>query len=174
MNYSLSDLQALAAATGFPDPALAAAVAMAESGGNPCSQGDPNIGVHRCDAPNGASTSFGLWQVNTPNNPQYDPKSLLDPRYNARAALEISRNGTTWRPWSTFKNGMYLRWYQNTVPQQAVTAPSNRSPGVVAAVALAAVVAATGFGAYKLLSRLTPAEQPEPDLPPPAFRRNFP
>ena len=166
MNYSLKDLQALAAAVGFPDPALAAAVAMAESGGNPCAQGDPNVGKHSCDGPNGTSESFGLWQINVPNNPQYDPKSLLDPQYNARAALAISRNGATWRPWSTFKNGSYLKWYTQVVyppfggppiiPQPVTPPePSKKRDGVVV-VAAVALVAAAGYGAYKLLSQRPP------------------
>lgn len=175
MIYSLRDLQALAVATGFPDPALAAAVAMAESGGNTCSQGDPNTGVHSCDVPNGTSTSFGLWQINTPHNPQYDPKSLLDPQYNARAALAISRNGTTWLPWSTFKNSSYLKWYPNAVypPNggppiipQPVTPPSSGVGGVVATAGLLVLMTAVGYGAYKVIEARAPRPEPRPYFPP--------
>jgi lysozyme-like protein len=171
--YSLRDLQSLAAATGFPDPALAASVAMAESGGNTCAQGDPNIGAHSCNGPNGTSTSFGLWQINTIHNPQYDPRSLLDPQYNARAALAISNGGATWRPWSTFKNGAYLKWYSNVVPGPEIVPPSQQKKGGVAVVAIGvvALVAAAGYGTYKLLSRAPeyepePEPEPEPIFPP--------
>lgn len=161
MKYSLEQLQALAAQTGFPDPILAAAVAMAESGGDTCAQGDPNIGVHSCDGPNGTSKSFGLWQVHVDFHPQYDPKSLLNPNYNAQAALAISRNGTYWRPWSAFKNGSYLKYYPlavyppNGAPPiipQPVTPPTESKSilGVVAGAV--ALVGATGYGVYKLIS----------------------
>ena len=101
MILSLQQIQTLAAATGFSNPALAAAIAMAESRGDACAQGDPNIGFHPCSGPNGSSHSFGLWQVNVPSHPQYDAASLLDPNYNARAAYAISSSGTNWQPWST-------------------------------------------------------------------------
>lgn len=184
--YSLKDLQALAAVTGFPDPALAAAVAMAESGGNPCAQGDPNIGVHPCDRLNGTSTSFGLWQINTTYNPQYDAMRLLDPQYNAHAALAISNSGTTWRPWSTFKNESYLKWYPNVVypphggtpiVPQPVTPPTLQKGGgvVVASLGIGALVAAAGYGVYRWwLSahvrkfRRLPRREPRP-LPPPEY-----
>jgi hypothetical protein len=94
---SLSQLQALARNVGFPDPELAAAVAMAESGGNAGAVGD-------------GGQSFGLWQVHVPDHPEYNPSLLLDPHYNAQAAFAISRNGTDWTPWSAFKSGAYLRY----------------------------------------------------------------
>jgi Lysozyme like domain len=97
---NLAQLRALAVSTGFEDPDTAAAIAMAESGGNPLAQGDP---PGPADAtPNGTSTSFGLWQVHVPAHPEYDPQSLLDPNYNAKAALAISSGGTVWKWWSTF------------------------------------------------------------------------
>lgn len=34
--------------------------------------------------------------------------ALLDPIYNAHAAFVISKGGTDWSPWSTFRNGTYL------------------------------------------------------------------
>ena len=111
MKLSLPQLVDLARRHGFPDPELAAAIAWVESGGGySCAQGDPNIGAsgYLCDRPNGTSQSFGLWQVNVPANPKYDPTSLLDPDYNASAAYEIYNavGGSPpikreWRPWST-------------------------------------------------------------------------
>jgi hypothetical protein len=97
---SLSDLRALAVATGFPDPDTAAAVAMAESSGYPHAQGDPRGPF--LPSPNGTSQSFGLWQVNHPSHPEFDPARLLEADYNAHAALLISSGGTNWNPWSTF------------------------------------------------------------------------
>jgi hypothetical protein len=153
MNYTLDQLRALAASVGFPDPSLAAAVAMAESGGNSCAQGDPNTGVHSCSGPNGTSQSFGLWQVHTPANPQFDPASLLDATYNARAALAISRSGTYWTPWTTYNTGAYRQWYVTPPysPADVVTPPARSggtSTALVAAGALA-LAAAAGFAVYQ-------------------------
>jgi len=96
---NLAQLRALAANAGFPDPDLAAAVAMAESGGNALAVGD-------------VGTSFGLWQVHTPAHPQFSGLSLLDPNYNARAAFSISKSGADWSPWTTFRTGDYVRYLQ--------------------------------------------------------------
>jgi hypothetical protein len=108
---TLAELRSLAAHVGFADVVTAAAVAMAESGGDPCAQGDPNIGTRSC-TPNGRSTSFGLWQIHvTPTiHAAYDPLKLLDPTYNAQAALAISKGGTDWTPWTTFTSGAYRRY----------------------------------------------------------------
>lgn len=84
----------LAAHAGFPDPRMAAAIALAESGGVPNALGD-------------GGTSVGLWQIHLPSWPQYTHDDMRDPVKNAAAAFRISRNGTDWRHWSTFKTGRY-------------------------------------------------------------------
>jgi hypothetical protein len=92
------DIVELARVVGFPDPELAAAVAMAESGGgNVLAVGD-------------GGTSFGLWQIHTPAHPQFSAQALLDPNYNARAAFTISNQGADWSPWSAYNNGAYKRY----------------------------------------------------------------
>lgn len=160
MNYTLQQLQALAARIGFPDPSLAAAVAMAESGGNPCAQGDPNVGVHSCEGPNGQSTSFGLFQVNVPANPQFDPTNLLDGTTNARAALAISKGGTDWTPWTTYRTGAYRQWY---TPSETLTPPARTggTPTALVAAGALALAAAAGFAAYQ--GRRGRREEPEPE-----------
>jgi len=90
---------ALATRAGFADPKLAAAIAMAESGGVPGAR----VRSSRED-------SVGLWQINLLAHPSYDAEQMKDPEQNALAALDISRGGTDWRPWSAFKNGAYKRW----------------------------------------------------------------
>jgi len=108
---NLAQLRALAVSTGFPNPDLAAAVAMAESGGNPNAEAiitNPLPG-------NGPERSFGLWQINTLAHPTYSEASLLDPTYNALAAYTISNGGTNWRPWSTYTSGLYKKWYRPQV-----------------------------------------------------------
>lgn len=97
---NIAQLQALAASVGFPDPSLAAAVAMAESGGNPNAMGDAQFGG-----------SVGLWQINLPSHPNYDPARLTDPVYNAQAAYAISSGGTNWQPWTTYRTGAYQQYY---------------------------------------------------------------
>ncbi len=103
---TLAQLVELAKSVGFPDPELAAAVAMAESGGSELALGD-------------GGTSFGLWQIHTPAHPQYNGQSLFERDYNARAAFAISQQGKNWRPWTTFRNGMYLRYYPKKPPPPA-------------------------------------------------------
>jgi hypothetical protein len=100
---TLDQIRAVAARAGFPDPSLAAAVAMAESGGYTGAVGDVDLG-----------RSVGLWQINLPSHPQYDPQSLLDPTYNASAAFAISAGGTNWNPWTTFRTGAYKAYYSTT------------------------------------------------------------
>jgi hypothetical protein len=96
---SLAEMRQLAADTGFPDPDLAAAVAMAESGGKTAI-------VNR-------TGDYGLWQIHQASHPQFTTWDLLDPAYNARAALAISKKGTVWTDWVTFNKGLHLRWMPN-------------------------------------------------------------
>lgn len=113
---TLEELRELAREEGFADPDTAAAIAMAESSGDPWARGDPHTPSECSTA--GPSTSFGLWQINLPAHPEYRPNAirLLEPRYNAQAALAISRGGTSWQPWSTYHPGAhgepaaYLAW----------------------------------------------------------------
>lgn len=70
---------------------IAAAVALAESGGNSSSISPTNS--------NGTNDQ-GLWQISRHG---IDP-SLQDPNLNARIAIQMSNNGTNWGPWSTAYN----------------------------------------------------------------------
>jgi Lysozyme like domain len=94
MSYSVSQLQDLwkqAGGSAIYAP-MAAAVAMAESGGNPASTNNNSNGTQ----------DRGLWQINSIHGSQ----STFDPLSNARSAVAISKNGTTWRPWCTaWSNG---------------------------------------------------------------------
>jgi len=107
---TLDELRALAAQVGFADPDLAAAVAMAESGGFAGAIGD-----------NGQS--IGLWQIHMPSHPSYDKQKLFDPSYNASAAKDISQAGTTWQPWTTYRTGAYRRYMPAATPAIAADAP---------------------------------------------------
>lgn len=112
----LAQLRALAVAHGFPDPDLAAAVAMAESSGDPCALGDPHMPPDCTVPPVGPSTSFGLWQIHVPAHPEYDPGQLFDPDYNATAAFAISSGGINWHPWSAYTHGKYVQFLPSGYP----------------------------------------------------------
>jgi hypothetical protein len=121
---TLAQLHDLAVRHGFADPDTAAAIAMAESGGNPAARGDLNLGV-----------SIGLWQVNLRWHPECRDMDLTDPDVNAQCALSISRGGTHWTAWSTYNRGLhlpYLRQLQNaerdTQPDLAPSATALLEP----------------------------------------------
>lgn len=92
-----AQIVALAKNMGFADPNTAAAVALAESGGYPGIAGD-----------NGRS--IGLWQINMDYHPSYSKAQLTNPTKNAQAAVNVSRGGTYWEPWTTYRNGAYRRY----------------------------------------------------------------
>lgn len=87
--YSCSGLEALwDAAGGNPASArTAAAIAMAESGGNPNAVSPTN--------------DYGLWQINGSNG----ALATLSPSGSARSAVILSHNGTNWSPWTTYTSG---------------------------------------------------------------------
>lgn len=85
----------IATQAGFPDPKLAAAIALAESGGVPGGM-----------LTSSREISVGLWQINTKVHP-YTVDDMKDPIKNAAAAFKISKGGKDWRPWSTYTNGKY-------------------------------------------------------------------
>lgn len=95
---SRATLLVIARAAKFPDPKLAVAIALAESGG-----------VTNAVLRNEREYSVGLWQINTNVHP-YTPEAMADPTQNALAAFAISKGGTDWRPWSTYKNGAYKKF----------------------------------------------------------------
>jgi hypothetical protein len=67
---------------------VAAAVSRAESGWRPTAESPPN---------SNGTVDRGLWQVNS----VHGALSTFDPLSNAKAAVEISGNGTNWKPWCT-------------------------------------------------------------------------
>lgn len=89
---------AIAKNAGFADPKLAAAIALAESGG-----------VTNALARSSREISVGLWQINTMIHP-YSASDMRNPLKNAAAAFKISKGGTNWRPWTSFNNGAYLKF----------------------------------------------------------------
>ena len=98
VKYTLQDLENLWISNGgAPSKApLAAAVAMAES------SGDPNA----FNGSDPAGGSFGLWQINGVHGDQ----ASFDPDTNAQAAIAISKNGNSWSPWGAYTNGSYQNY----------------------------------------------------------------
>lgn len=92
----------------------AAAIAQAESGGNPSAilnTAYPNLPGYRPPS-SGAlrEYSVGLWQVNTLAHPQYSTALLLQPVGNANAAVAIASGGASFSAWSTYKSGAYKQF----------------------------------------------------------------
>lgn len=75
---------------------MAAAIAMAESGGNPDAK---NVNTD-------GSIDRGLWQINS----IHGALSTYSPTGNAHAAVRISSGGSNWAPWVTYKTGAYKRF----------------------------------------------------------------
>jgi hypothetical protein len=118
---SQSELYTLAKSVGLSDSAAktAAAIAMAESGGN--------ASAHNTKPPD---DSYGYWQINMlgdlgpARRKKYGLSSneqLFDPATNARVMKGESGNGTNWYPWSTYSNGAYLKYMNNAVSDQSGT-----------------------------------------------------
>ncbi|SRR6266581_447199 len=102
MTYSYEQLKQLWITNGgSPSSAsIAAAVAMAESSGNPTATN------HNSDG----STDRGLWQINS----IHGNLSTTDPTANVRAAIKISSNGKNWKPWVTFTTGKYRQFLNDS------------------------------------------------------------
>ncbi|MFG2942664.1 peptidoglycan-binding protein [Streptomyces sp. NPDC048282] len=108
----LTELRALAARVGFTgsDIDIAAAVAMAESRGDPAAVGDEGLADIKW------GPSLGLFQIRSLRHPeQFSPPDRLriagklkNPLYNARTAKAI-KDAHGWKQWSTFRNGAYRR-----------------------------------------------------------------
>ena len=86
---------------------MAAAIAMAESSGNP-----------RAYNGSGADSSYGLWQINMRGSlgparrAQFGlsaNEDLFDPNVNARAAVSIY-SSSGWGAWGSYTNGSYRRY----------------------------------------------------------------
>ena len=104
MAYTYSQLEAIWINNGGNKAyaPIAAAIAMAESGGS-------------ADATNhntNGSTDRGLWQINS----TWGALSTYDVNANAKAAIQISNNGANWKPWTTYNTGAYFQFLQGNVP----------------------------------------------------------
>jgi hypothetical protein len=103
--YSNDQLRALWISNGGDNTAapMAAAIALAESGG------DPNA----TDYDNNGSVDRGLWQINS----IHGSLSTFNPNGNAKAAISISGNGHDWSPWVTYQTGAYKQYLTGSSAQ---------------------------------------------------------
>jgi hypothetical protein len=101
-HQAMPALERLWVAAGGP-PVLAhlmAAIAMAESSGNPNAIGPPTE----------SGRAMGLWQIMMPVNAGYVHGNVFDPLVNARAAVAIYR-AQGLRAWETYDTGAYRAFY---------------------------------------------------------------
>lgn len=110
-DFNLLQLGALALYVGCSpaEAPIAAAIAAAESGGNPSAQGDISLMDGTWD------WSQGLWQIRGLRSERgtgglRDSLANADPEKNARAMYTISSGCHDWTPWSTFTSGAYLNY----------------------------------------------------------------
>lgn len=111
---------------------IAAAIAQAESGGCQYAKAGPTDDrpvqecVYRYTT---TEDSYGLWQINRDAHPQYSAASLYTTTGNALAAIEISQNGLSFEPWTTYKDGSYVQYLANPVPPGQPPPPTTLSSG---------------------------------------------
>ena len=139
VQYNYAQLEGVwTQAGGSPAAApIAAAIAMAESGGNSTATNNDSNG----------SVDRGLWQINSVHGNQ----STYDVMGNARAAVAISNNGTNWSPWTTYTNGAYRQFVQTNVAADT-SAPVNATN----AAANATLAASYPGGAFDPLNYVDP------------------
>lgn len=103
---------------------VAAAIAEAESGGDPQATNPVDN--------NGTQTSWGLWQVSNGTHAQPVP-NVLDPAVNAAQAVG-KYQASGWAPWGTYTSGAYQAYLSNStppdpnVPSATTTAATSSGP----------------------------------------------
>lgn len=130
-------------AGGRPSAAgMAAAIALAESSGNPQST----------DHDSNGTVDRGLWQINS----IHGSLSTYDELANARAAVQISNNGADWTPWVTYQTGAYARYLTGTYPGSNIPATTTKgSPTPGGASTSSSTGAYGGLGGWLLKATLT-------------------
>jgi Lysozyme like domain/Ricin-type beta-trefoil lectin domain len=91
----------------------AAAVCVAESGGNPAiyyCDGTGRVGTYPLVTCPGGSYDRGLWQVNSKAWPKVTDACAFQPSCNADAAYAISARGATFSPWVVYDSTGYTRY----------------------------------------------------------------
>lgn len=98
---------------------LMAAIALAESSGNPQA-------INPTDN-NGQQTSWGLWQISNGTHNQPVP-NILDPLINAQQAVAKYKSQGL-GAWGTYTSGAYKNYLQGNVPPNLTAAGAGASAG---------------------------------------------
>ena len=112
---------------------VAAAIAEAESGGNPAANNYTDN--------NGTQTSWGLWQISDGTHNQPVP-NINDPNVNARAAVAKYQAAGGWSPWGTYDSGAYKAYLSpgttpdGNVPTASATAVTTQDQGGACLIAI--------------------------------------
>jgi hypothetical protein len=120
--YSYGQLETLWTQAGGPKTLapLMAAIALAESGGNPAALNKTDNG--------GTQTSVGLWQVSTGTHSY--PANWATPQGNAAEAVAKYKSQGL-GAWGTYTSGAYLKYYQGSTPGAALPQGGGSSGGGV-------------------------------------------
>jgi Lysozyme like domain len=120
---SFTQLVTLAQNAGFSgsDALIAAAIALAESGGDPAATGDWTLNgkIVPKNTPGAYATSYGLWQIHWTVHPEFDQRQLFDPQYNANAAFLLWQRRGDFTDWTTYTNDKYLAYLPSVMPDIA-------------------------------------------------------
>lgn len=118
---------------------IAAAIAEAESSGNPdATSANPDGG-----------TNVGLWQLDTPGGggSGYSVAQLQDPNLNASVAANVSQDGSDWSTWATYASGAYKAYLSNsTAPDPNVPAATAAASGGTGAASPGCLIGIDGLG----------------------------
>ena len=112
---TFTDLVNLARSAGFANVSapIAAAIALAESGGDPTAYNKEAQDVpgryNRTSADDGLG-SYGLWQIYLAAHPEFQGMNLRDPQTNAAAAFSVYSNGGGFTAWATFNDLKYQKF----------------------------------------------------------------
>ena len=121
--YTFNQLESLAVQAGFPQslaPTMAA-IALAESGGNPLAT-NPND----TNGNGGTQTSWGLWQISNGTHQMPEP-NILDPNVNAKAAFaKYQAHGLS--PWGTYDSGAYKKFLNGNAVVTSGTDAGENTP----------------------------------------------
>lgn len=89
--WTKAQLMDLAQRAGFPDPNIAAAIALAESAGDP-------EAINNCPP---REYSVGLWQINLLAQPHLTKEEMFDPEKNAKEAYRLFK-ARGYKPWGAY------------------------------------------------------------------------
>lgn len=122
---------ALQAGLNPPAAAIATAIAKGESGWRTDAMGDVSLQDGKW------GPSVGLWQIRSVKAENgtggtRDASRLTDPASNARSMVAISSGGSSWTPWTIYKNGAYKKYLGdmggNASGENSATGPLSYTP----------------------------------------------